>query len=147
MGAWRSRVFYPWKRGVRVTDAEFCADGRRFALHDLANVGWRHGSMQSARKAAVEIIVVETVLVATVLAGAMAVVQPSLVIGVVAVVYVIGAVAACWLGARRWPTPLLLCGDYRGSPTVLFATSDPVEFGKVSRALMRAVERNRELTR
>jgi hypothetical protein len=147
MGAWRSRVFYPWKRGVRVTDTEFCADGRRFALRDLGNVGWRHGSMQASRRAAVDIIVVETVLVATVLAGATAMVRPSLVIGVVAAVYVIGAVLACWLGARRWPTPLLLCGDYRGAPTVLFASSDPVEFGKISRALMRAVEHNRELSR
>jgi hypothetical protein len=124
MRAFRSRVFYPWKQGVEVTDTEFRVDGRRFALRDLKNVGRQHGSMHAARQAAVEIIVVESALVAIVLAVATAMLSPLLVVGAVAALYLIS-----------------------GVPTVLFSSSDPVEFGKVSRALMRAVEQHRDLAR
>src|ERR1700716_889152 len=95
MGAWEffegrvTRVFYPYKDGVLVTDRYLVVHGRHFALDDLADLGWRQGSIQAARKAAMEIVAVETGLVILVMALGMATVGPSAVLGVIAALYIL----------------------------------------------------------
>jgi Family of unknown function (DUF6232) len=42
---------------------------------------------------------------------------------------------------RRWSGDYQLWADYQGRPTLLFSTVHRQEFGQVSRALIRAVER------
>jgi hypothetical protein len=43
------------------------------------------------------------------------------------------------LALVRWPTPMELWGLYRGAPTMLYRDADRIEFGKVLRAVERAM--------
>ena len=151
MGAWESaerragRVFYPYSRGVLVNDKVFVAGGRHYALSELTNLGWRHGTAQGARKTARDVMLVEGALVAVMLAVGMVMFGLSWPLGFAAVLYLVGTSAVYWIGLRRWPTPLLLLGDHRGVPTVLYSSTDASEFHKVCRAVLRAVEFNEKL--
>jgi hypothetical protein len=151
MGAWESaerrggRVFYPYNRGVLVNDKIFVAGGRHYPLTDLSNLGWRPGSAQGARKTARDVMLIEGALVAVVMAVGMVLFGLSWGLAIAAGLYLAGTSTVYWIGVRRWPTPLLLVGDYRGVPTVLYSSTDADEFHKVCRAVLRAVEFNEEL--
>jgi hypothetical protein len=54
--------------------------------------------------------------------------------------YFLGAGIVLWISLRRWPTPLNLWATYRGIPTVVYTSTDRIEFQKVYRALRRAAE-------
>src|SRR5689334_16119332 len=57
------RVFYPLHEGVLITDTWFCAGGVRFAIADMDSLWERTGHLQLARRAALEVIVAEALLV------------------------------------------------------------------------------------
>lgn len=46
--------------------------------------------------------------------------------------------------ARSYPRWLTIEAVYRGDPVTLYTTRDETEFGRVRRALIRAIERNRD---
>jgi hypothetical protein len=136
-------VFYPRRGGVLVTDRWFYADGRRFAVDNLTNLGWQFGSTVAARRAALLFIAVEAAIATAVAACATIASGPDALAGGVLLVNLIITTVAMLASAHRWPTPRHLWGDYLGEPTLLYTSSDATEFHQVCRALMRATELNR----
>jgi hypothetical protein len=129
-------VFYPTHNGVAVTDAYLSVHGRRYAVSELTGLGWRRGPVQLGRWIVAEIVLLEAALVATVVLVA-GVSLPALAAGAA---YILSACAVLAFSIHRWPTPLRLCGQYRGRQVVLFTSTDHIEFQKVNRALRRAME-------
>ena len=141
------RVFYPLRAGVEVTDRWLTVHGQRYALEHMAAVGWQHGLVPPQRRTVFTMIGAGTVLAVVLAAGEMLAFGPSVVTGLIAALYVVSTIALLQLAFHRWPTPLELQADYRGEPRVLYTSSDPTEFRKVCRAVMRAMELNEgELT-
>src|SRR5689334_7666078 len=100
------RVFYPLHEGVLITDKWFCAGGVRFAIADLDDLWERNGHIQQARRAALEVIVAEALLVLAVV-GIMTVVRgPSTFLYGLAGLDLGLAFALASASALRWPRPL-----------------------------------------
>jgi hypothetical protein len=150
MGAWEfvenrpGRVFYPPKNGVTVTDRHMVARGRKYELKHLTKLGWTRSSTRTARRATRQMIAVEGALMVVVTVAGMAAYRVSILFGVMATAALFAIGGLLWASTRRAPSPLLLCADYRGVATVLYASDDDVEFHKVCRAVMRAHERYAE---
>ena len=138
------RVFYPLHKGVLITDTWFCAGGVRFAIADMDRLWERNGHIQRARRAALEVIVAEALLVLAVVGIMTAVRGPSTLLYGLAGLDLGLAFALASASGLRWPRPHELWASYRGQPLRVYATTDPVEFGKVARAAKRAVDRYRD---
>jgi hypothetical protein len=54
------------------------------------------------------------------------------------------ALALAGFSGYRWPRPHELWGTYQGRPTLLHSSRNQLEFHKVSRAVRRAVQGQRE---
>jgi hypothetical protein len=121
---------------VLVTDSWFCAHGKRFAIDELTDLTWCVGPVQTGRWIALKVVALGAVLVA----GIEAVVGTSTIAVLGAMGYFLGAGIVLWISLRRWPTPLNLWATYRGIPTVVYTSTDRIEFQKVYRALRRAAE-------
>ena len=134
------RVFYPLHEGVLITDTWFCSGGVRFAIADLDDLWERHGHIQQARRAALEVIVAEALLVLAVVGVMTAVRGPSTFLYGLAGLDLGLAFALASATAFRWPRPLELWASYRGQRVRVYTTTDPVEFGKLVRAVKRAVD-------
>jgi hypothetical protein len=130
--------------GVLITDKWFCAGGVRFAIADLDSLWERNGHIQQARRAALEVIVAEALLVLAVVGIMTAVRGPSTFLYGLAGLDLGLAFALASASALRWPRPLELWASYRGQHLRVYATTDPVEFGKVVRAAKRAVSHFRD---
>jgi hypothetical protein len=135
----QTREYYSRWRGVCVTGAWFTAHDRHFAIRDLVMPTERPGSMRAARRVSLFLILVETLVVALAVAGSVAVdgISPfviELIVGYIAATLIVFA-----FSALRWPTPLELWARHQGQPTLLFVCYDQIEFGKVRRALERAI--------
>jgi hypothetical protein len=139
------RVFYPLYEGVLVTDTWFCAGGLRFPIADLDDLWERSGRIQQARRAALEVIVAEALLVLAVVGVITMVRGPSTFLYGLAGLDLGLAVALAGASAFRWPRPLELWASYRGERIVIYRGTDPVEFGKVARAAKRAVNHFRDV--
>jgi hypothetical protein len=138
------RVFYPLHEGVLITETWFCAGGVRFAIADLDNLWERTGHIQKARRAALEVIVAEALLVLAVVAVMTLVHGPSTFLYGLAGLDFGLAFAFAGASAIRWPRPLELWAGYRGQRVCIYTGTDPVEFGKVVRAANRAVSHHRD---
>ena len=130
-------VFYPRHRGVSVTDVWFFAHGRRYAVEVLGAIGWRSGPAPAARVVAVTAIAAVTALAALVALWT-GTPTPALLLG--AGPYLVLAGSGLWYSFHRWPRSLALGAIHRGVPTVLYTSTDRLEFHKVYRALIRAQE-------
>jgi hypothetical protein len=124
------------RRGVVVTDQWLIVYGKRFAVSDLYYLERARGPMSTATRAALLVGVAELMVVAPV-----AFVFNTLTAWTVAGLDVIAAAGGMAFCGRRWPASFQLWAEYQGRPTLLFSTGDEQEFGQVSRALLRAVER------
>jgi hypothetical protein len=137
-------VFYPLHQGVLVTDTWFCAGNVRFAIADVDDLWERDGHLQPGRRAALEVIAAETFLVLAVV-GVMTLLRgPSTFLYGLAGLDLGLAFALVFASALRWPRPQELCASYRGQRVVIYAGTDPVEFGKITRAATRAVNHFRD---
>lgn len=129
--------------GVLITDTWFCAEGVRFAIADLDDLWERNGHIQRARRAALEVIVAEALLVLAVVGAMTAVRGPSTFLYGLAGLDLGLAFALAGATAFRWPRPLELWASYLGQWVRVYSSTDPVEFGKVARAAKRAVNNYR----
>lgn len=139
-------VFYPRKHGVLVTSALFCAPGRRLPIRKVINVRYGYGSTQAARRTALEIIAIEALLMVAVVAIGVAIDEFSWIALPVGLAHLLVSATLGWLSVVHWPTPLQLWADVDEGPTLLYSSTDSVEFHRICRALRRAIELNRELS-
>ena len=138
------RVFYPLYEGVVITDTWFCVGGVRFAIADLDNLWERDGHLQPARRAALEVIAAEALLVLAVVVVMTLVHGPSTFLYGLAGLDLGLVFALAGASAFRWPRPVELWARYRGQDVRIYTGTDPVEFGKVARAAKRAVDHYRD---
>jgi hypothetical protein len=134
-----TREQYGWWRGVRVTDATMTVDGRTYEVGQLRWLGMQPGRQRPMRRVVLGVALTQAAVVALVLAG---MVQAH---GVTAVVYAVAAgdglitIGLVGLALARWRRPMELWAAYRGEPTMLYRSADRFEFGKVTRAVQRAM--------
>ncbi|GAA4696754.1 DUF6232 family protein [Phytohabitans rumicis] len=124
------------QRGVVVTDQWLIINGKWFAVSDLYYLERARGPMSAATRAALLVGLAELLVVAPV-----AFVFNTPTAWAVAGLDVLAAAGGVAFCGRRWPATFQLWAEYQGRPTLLFSTGDEQEFGQVSRALIRAVER------
>lgn len=137
-GARRRTVLLYDRNGTVVTDIMITCGGQRYDIADIRSLARTTGSLHPGVWAALAVAAGDAVIVGV----AAAVTQSTMgwIIGVVALVVPCG-VAVHY--AIRWPRELSLLADYRGIWVTVLRTRDTVEFGQVSRALLRAVELQR----
>jgi len=124
-------IYYDHGR-VRITDQSITVDGRRYPLGDLRNLGKSRGRYD---KVVVRVAVAS--LNSTLIGLLIGLVLPGEILaGFGCLGIFLGLVAAAL--ARLRPRPFRFWADVRGTPTMLYATSDEDEFGKVVRAAARA---------
>jgi hypothetical protein len=135
----RTLLFYR-QDGVVVTSRHFTIGGQHYELEHLTDLRLskkrRHPGVTGG-------IVFALVDVAVLLPLAV-VMEAPLVLALAAatcVLSVLVAVACATAGRPRRE----LVGRYQGGPVTLFSTRDQLEFGKVTRALMRAMETARSI--
>jgi len=141
-----SRVYYPPRAGVLVTDRWFFTQGRRYDLDDLDELHTRRGSMPVGRRAALEIIAIEAILAIVIVGAVVLVAGPSQIALVVVLAQVMMAATLGGLACLRWRSPMQLWALHRGTPTMLFSTRDETEFGKLCRAAKRAIDFREQAT-
>jgi hypothetical protein len=125
-------IFYD-RDAVRVTDRWLSVDRRRYPIDELHNLRMARGrGDRTARRAAYT----ATLSLLVVAVTARHVPLPASMI--IAVVFVVLPATVAAVRARLVRPEYLLWADYRDFPVQLYQTRDATEFGKISRALVRA---------
>lgn len=128
-------VAYYDRHGILVTNRHFCVGGYRYEVAALTQVRTARGSRHPGATAALVTAATEAVFVApfaTVIGAG-----TGLLLATVALSVPCGVGLYC---ACRWPAHFALLATYRGHPVTLYLTRDEREFGRISRALRRAIE-------
>jgi hypothetical protein len=121
---------------IRITERWLHVGDQRYAVEELRNLGVARGA---ARPRAGPIIL--TTILASPVVGLLGnTASRSAAVAAESIVVVLTALATVW--ARR-SRAYQLWADYRGSPVRLHETRDRTEFGKISRALVRASSHHR----
>jgi Family of unknown function (DUF6232) len=139
------REHYALWRGVQVTDVALDVGDRTYQIQDLRRLREQRGSMQPTLRAALGVILAEAVVVAAALAGVVYADGTSPAVYVFGGAHALASTILMGLCLVRWPTPIELWAEYRGQPTRLYSCPDRYEFGKVRRALERAMFAHRLL--
>ncbi len=133
MSQTRTRLYYRY-RTILVTSRHVQVGPNRYDVADLDRLMRARGPVHPGALVGGITSVVEAALLVPVLTVFR---EPALwPLAVVALVVPVAVGFAC---ARRWPAPYQLLARYRGRQILLYATRDRHEFGRVSRAIMRAV--------
>jgi len=118
-------------------------NGQRYDVADLSGASRSRGPLHPGAYSALFIAAVDALLfVPIVLLAGM---DAAVVAGSGAVVFAAAAavIAPCfvaWVCVQRWPRRRELWARYRGAHVCLFTSRDEREFGRVSRAVQRAIE-------
>ena len=122
---------------VVVTDRFLLIDGRKLLLTRLSDLTWRrerHPGVTAALMAGACQVTLAGV------AGISGVLGYE---GVVAtLVGILASAAVAVFHQVRWPATMYLCGRYDGRPVALWSSRDACEFGKLARALTRALRKD-----
>ena len=133
-----TRVFYPLREGVLVTDAWFCADRFRYAVGGLSQLRWGRAEMRSELRSALRIIAAEALFVIVVMVGVATVAGASVGLFALGALHLVVSGVLVAVSAHRWPRKCQLWADYQGGPRLLYASADETEFHKICRATQRA---------
>ncbi|MEJ3745755.1 DUF6232 family protein [Actinomycetes bacterium KLBMP 9797] len=128
-------TYYYDQRGVIVNDQWLLVYGAQFAIADLYFIERARGPMTPPTRRALWVAAAGLVVFAPA-----AVLLESPAIGALAVLTMLAAAVAAYLCGRRWPASFQLWAEHYDKPRLLFTTHDEQEFGKVRRALIRAIE-------
>jgi hypothetical protein len=122
-------------RGVRITDEYVSVDGHRYPVRDLHGVRTCRGPFHR--------------MVLRTLGGGVSLVAMAILMGAVMPVVMTAAlglaglisVGSAFILSRTHPREWMLWADFHGvDELMLFNTRDSIEFGKLTRALRRALE-------
>jgi hypothetical protein len=137
---YRETVYYPWRNGVFVSNRKFSAHGRTYRVDAMTRPARAYGSARARWAVAGQTVAVETALGAVVALAAPTVLTVLVVAG-----YLVLVALTLWAGAALAPAPRQLWVHCQGVPTMIFTSTDELEFGKVCRALLKAIESNLDL--
>jgi hypothetical protein len=121
--------------GILVTDRVFIADQARYDIRQLSDATHGTGSLHPGVRACALVGVANAVVL-----GAAAATTQSLAVVLVGVSALLISWAVGLFYTRRWPRQHVLLASYRGRRVTLLRTRDQDLFGRVSRALRRAME-------
>lgn len=138
-GAPRERELYALWRGVRVTEETLRIGDRAFRISDLRRLRERRGRWQPMRRVVVGVAAAQGLVVLAAVGGLVHLNGWSLTLVAVVLAQVLVTTALIGAAVVRWPTPYELWALYRGEPTMLYRDADRYEYGKVRRAVERAV--------
>lgn len=124
--------------GIRIADGWFIVDDHWLGLRDLTNVGTGRDPADAGPR-----VVTGSSFGMTLATVIMVHQTASLVLAIGATGLIAGTILGGVIIARLRPRRYRLWGDYRGVPVMLFETPDSDEFGKLVRALQRALEADR----
>lgn len=141
----RRREHYGWWRGVQVTDSTLCVGDRTFWISDLRRLQERTGRPQSVRRAVLAVTTGQAAVVALAVAGLVQAGGWTPVLAVVVAVQALATTALVGLALIRWRAPAELWAVHQGELTLLYRDADRYEFGKVRRAVERAMVSHRLL--
>jgi hypothetical protein len=127
-------------RGVRITDAYVSVDGSRYAVRDLQGVRTTRGPFNRMVVRALGGGV--SLIAMAILMGAVMPVAMTAAFGLAGLV----AVGTAFVLSRTHPREMVLWANYRGMELMLMNTRDSIEFGKLTRALRRALERDARIS-
>ena len=127
-------------RGVRITDSYVSVDGRRYSVRDLQGVRTTRGPFNR--------------MVIRALGGGVSLIAMAILMGAVMPVAMTAAfglagllaVGSAFVLSRTHPRELALWANVRGMELMLIRTCDSIEYGKLYRALRRALERDARYT-
>jgi hypothetical protein len=139
------REQYGWWRGVRVTDAIMAVGDVAYDVGQLSWLRVERGRAPAVRAVVLSVVATETTIVGLAAARLVQLNEPTMLvclIGLVQILFTVGMVAFAVL---RWPRPRQLWAVYRDEPTMLYTNADRYEFGKVHRAVRRAMLSHRNV--
>jgi hypothetical protein len=140
-----SREHYGLWRGVQVTDATLRVGERTFQINDLRRLRERAGRPHPIRRAVLAVAIGQTAVVAFAVAGLVQMNGWTTALGAVSGVQAFATTVLVGVALVRWPTPSELWAVHRGELTMLYRDTDRYEFGKVRRAVERAMISHRLL--
>lgn len=143
--SFRIKEQYALWRGVRVTDATMWVGDRTYEIEDLRRLQEKQGRPQSIRRAVLVVATAQSTVVALALAGLVHLNGWTVTLSLFAVAQALTTTIVVTVALVRWPTPMELWALYRGEPTMLYRSPDRYEFGKVRRAVQRAMHAHRLL--
>lgn len=138
-GAPRELEHYALWRGVRVTETTLRIGDRTYQIGDLRRLRERRGRWQPMRRVALGVAVAQGLVVMVAVGGLVHLNGWSLTLLAVAAAQALVTTVLVGTALVRWPTPWELWALYRGEPTLLYRDADRYEFGKVRRAVERAM--------
>jgi hypothetical protein len=133
------REHYGLWRGVQVTDAQLRVGDRTFDIGELRRLREKTGRAPLARRVVMAVAAGEAVIAGFVIAGLVQAGGWTVVLVVLATAQVLFTGAMTGLAVVRWPTPRELWAMHHDEPTLLYRDPDRYEFGKVRRAVERAM--------
>lgn len=134
-----ARELYALWRGVRVTEETLRIGDRVYRIGDLRRLRDRRGRWQPMRRVVVGVAAAQALVVLATVGGLVHLNGWSLTLVAVVLAQVLVTTALVAMALVRWPTPYELWALYRGEPTLLYRDADRYEYGKVRRAIERAV--------
>jgi fatty acid desaturase len=138
-GAPRERELYALWRGVRVTEETLRIGDRAFRISDLRRLRERRGRWQPMRRVVVGVVAVQALVVLAAVGALVGLHGWSLTLVAVVLAQVLVTTALVGAALVRWPTPFELWAECQGESTLLYRDADRYEFGKVRRAVERAM--------
>ena len=138
-GAPREVEHYALWRGVRVTGTSLRIGNRTYQISDLRRLRERRGRWQPMRRVVLGVAAAQALIVTVAVGGLVRLNGWSLILLAVAAAQVLVTAALVGAALMCWRTPHELWALYRGEPTMLYRDADRYEFGKVRRAVERAM--------
>ncbi len=123
------------QHGILVTDRVFATEGGRYEIAELTHPTHGTGTLHPGVRACVAVGIANVVVLGAAVATTA---SPAVVLVALSALMITWVVGLFY--ARRWPRQHTLLATYRGKQVTLLHTRDVDLFGRVSRALQRAVE-------
>lgn len=134
--SYRPEIYYYRHNGTTVTSRYISTPSSRYHLRDLTRFEL---SQRPAGDSGLKVGLVAAALELVVVVPVLTFIEPSTGLALVLPAMLVPLLAGYFYGKRR-PGVLELVALYRGQPVTLYASADQDQFGRVTRAVRRAVE-------
>jgi uncharacterized protein DUF6232 len=133
------REQYGWWRGVQVTNTTMTVGDLTYEIDELRWLRVERGRPPMVRRVVLSVAATQAAIVALALAALAQMNGVSTMTYLGGVAQMVFTTVLVGVTLVIWPRPLELWAEYRGEPTMLYGNGDRYEFGKVHRAVRRAM--------